>query len=221
MNTEQNTFDPSLYDFLDDASIVKWVEEFVKRNQYFQTDYDELNRLAISKERKDHLELKELWESMSERYGFMPNVARIYLRPDVKMDTYGPVALPLQPVMAHEKVSKNVWSLMRPDGTRDERLMISVDLMYTDAEILSSLSDILWKKRKLMPSQTKRKRKGNWKLYLMVYDMKTLDPSLTYTNIGTILSKKGIVKGNEMKNMENYYKKAVALINGGYKHFLP
>lgn len=221
MNTEQNTFDPSLYDFLDDASIVKWVEEFVKRNQDFKTDYDELNRLAISKEHKDHVKLIKLWDSMTEKYGFMPNVSVIYLRPDVKMDTHGLVALPLQPVKVHEKVSKNVWSLMRPDGTRDERLMISLDLMYTDAEILSSLSDILWKKRKLMPSQAKRKRKGNWKLYLMVYDLKTSDPSLTYSKTGDILNDKGIIKANEMKNMENYYKKAVALINGGYKHFLP
>ena len=72
-----------------------------------------------------------------------------------------------------------------------------------------------------MPSQAKRKRKGNWKLYLMVYDLKTSDPSLTYSKTGDILNDKGIIKANEMKNMENYYKKAVALINGGYKHFLP
>lgn len=221
MNTGQNAFDPASYAFLDDASIVKWVEEFVKRNQDFQTDYDELNRLALSKEPKDHLQLIQRWESMLERYGFIPNVERIYLMPGLKMDKHGSVALPPQPVMAHEKVSKNVWSLMRPDGMRNERLMISVDLMYTDAEILSSLSDILWKKRKLMPPQAKRKRKGNWKLYLMVYDIKTRDPARTYSDIGNILTEKGIVKASEMKNIENYYKKAVALINGGYKHFLP
>ena len=221
MNTKQNAFNPSLYDFLDDASIVTWVEEFIKRNQDFQTNYKELNRLAISKKREDHIKFIKLSESMTERYGFMPHVEQIYLRPDVKMDTYGPVALSRQAIMAHEKTSKVVWDSMRPNGIRDDRLMISVDLMYTDEEIINCLNDILYKKRNHMPRRMTRKRVSEWKLYLMVFDLKTEDPKRTYVDISIILTDCEIEKAYDMKNVENYHHKAIKLIQDGYKKFLP
>lgn len=220
MKTEHNVLNLSLYDHLDNASIVKWIEEFTKRNDDFQTDYEELNRLALSGKSKDNLKLWALWDKMTEKYGFIPVIKRTHLYPDLDMAKRGSVGLPLQAVTVHDKISENVWSQLRPDGTRGDMIRLTVNLLYTNEEIINSLSDILEKKRKASSCKVNRKRTSEWKLYLMVFDFKTENQNLTYDEISYILHQNGIEKAISTKNVENYYKKAVKLINGGYKTFL-
>jgi len=78
-------------------------------------------------------------------------------------------------------------------------------------------------------------RTDKWKYYLIVYDLKEKYPDVSYEDIANILSeaypdikiKKGKaikkVEGSDfftIKNCENFYKSALALINGDYKKYL-
>jgi hypothetical protein len=69
--------------------------------------------------------------------------------------------------------------------------------------------------------KTKGKLRTNkWKYYLIVYDLCQKD--FTYKNIANTLTM--VYPGDkdvlDEKNIENYYGRALALINGGYKKYI-
>lgn len=210
MKTKQlPAIDQSKYDHLDNAPLVVWIQEFLKRNHEFQLEYAELNNLAVSRTLEEHIKLLKLFEAMTDKWGFMPIPERIYLKPDFDMSKYGQVALPREPVA----ISSTTWQQLRTDDSKDDILQLTIDLMFTDKEIIEAIEDILLKKRKALYKG--RKHRTKWKLYLMVYDIKTQYPLLTYKEISKLLP-----EVYDMRTLENYYKKAEHLIHGGYKIFL-
>lgn len=98
-----------------------------------------------------------------------------------------------------------------------DTLLLAINLNRNKDEILSDLNSLLkiHKKRK-----TGNQRIKKWKYYLIVYDLH--DKGLDYPEIADKLSwiypdKKNLV---DEKNIENYYKNALKLINGDYKKYL-
>lgn len=110
--------------------------------------------------------------------------------------------------------------------TCGDTLLLSVRLNYPKEILLKELDGIL--------DIHKARREGNlnmsnWKYCLIIYDLrKTYGSRLTYGEIGDIIinaypnikSKEDKHFAYEQRNVENYFKRAKALIYGGYKKYL-
>lgn len=208
-------FEPADYDYLDNIPLPEWIEEFLKRNVQFQKDYKKLCKLAKAYKKESSNIFFSFWKDMYERYGVWALPKPIPFYPDVKLKKYKFIALQHEPVKIHENVAPNVWSHLRPDGTRDDRIMISIYLHYTQKEIIDKL-------RPILKHRHKSNVRSEWKYYLMVWDLKKAYPKITYNQISSILSQYENLPTpiNDMRSVENYYKKADKLIHSGYKSFL-
>jgi len=73
------------------------------------------------------------------------------------------------------------------------------------------------------PKKKIKIRYDKWKYYLIVYDLKIkFDNDISYSEIADQLSEAYPDNKNlfDEKNIENYYKNALELINGGYKKYI-
>lgn len=93
-------------------------------------------------------------------------------------------------------------------------LPLTISSTYIERGLLPSIRNYL-QPRKI------RIRTDKWKDYLIVYDLKK--EHLTYKEIADSIINVSPEKKRlfDEKNIENYYKNALELINGGYKKYLP
>ena len=217
MDQDTINFKPADYDYLDNITLPEWIEEFLKRNVQFQKDYKKLCKLATAYKKESPNNFFPFWKKMQKRYGVWAIPKPMPFYPDVELKKYNFIALQHEPVKIHENVSPNVWSHLRPDGTREDKIVVSIYLHYTQKEIIDELKSIL----KLKHSRNSNVR-PEWKYYLMVWDLKKAYPKITYKQITNIFAKFETSHEHllDMKNIENYYKKVEKLIYGGYKSFL-
>jgi len=100
-----------------------------------------------------------------------------------------------------------------------DSLLIAINLKYPKDLIEKEIQKILklHKKRK-----EKTFRFDKWKYYLIVYDLKSAYPHMSYDKLGDVLQDAypKHKRTFDAKNCENYYKNALYLINGGYKEYL-
>jgi len=113
------------------------------------------------------------------------------------------------------------------------------DTIYVGISRKARIKDIekclLKKIRGYLTPKKKRERDDRWKYYLIVYDLKEENPNLNYEDVSNILidaypdvktktgKKTQLVEGGDFfdtKKCENFYKSALALINGDYKKYL-
>lgn len=99
----------------------------------------------------------------------------------------------------------------------DDTLLIAVNLNKSKNEIEQEIEKVLriHKQRKKSSVRTDK-----WKYYLIVYDLKR--QNINYSQIADLLSRACPTKKHlfDERNIENYYKTALALINGGYKKYI-
>lgn len=219
MDLDTVKFSPADYDYLDNITLPEYIEEFLKRNAQFQKDYKKLNTLAAAYNKEKPNKLFPFWQNMHKKYGVWVILKPNPFYPKVKLKSFKKsnfIAVPHEPVTIHENVSPKVWEYLRPDGTRYDKLMVSLSLHYTHQEILDKLLLILKQHRR------KSNFRKEWKYYLMAWDLKNKHPRLTYTKMGDKFMKFEELPESfqEMRNIENYYTKAKNLILGGYKSYL-
>ncbi|GEM_PF-3125749 len=212
-------FNPSDYDHLDEATLPQWINEFLSRNTIFQKDYKKLCKLALRNDLEGRKQFVELWGKMAELYGGWIIPQKIARFANIPPSKDGIIALPMQPIKHLENVSETVWKQLRPspDKADTDSLIVIVNTLYTQKEIIASLKTLLHNH-----SRKETRIRKEWKLYLMVYDIKTQNPALTFEEIGSILSTKGAERpeGYDLRTTKNHYDKAVHLIEGGYKQYL-
>lgn len=116
---------------------------------------------------------------------------------------------------------------LRHEIGKESIAMALINLDANKADILRIVEDKLdeWKKAlKIAPKRAAKITEGKsiWKSYLMVYDMKNENDKLLFREIGSKLYDCfHHARYENDRNVENYYKQAAALIDGGYKTLLP
>lgn len=104
----------------------------------------------------------------------------------------------------------------------DDKLLLAVDLRRTPAEIMRLIVEFL---ETHLPPEESRRRYKEWLVYLMVYDLRHMNPNgrrLTFEKIREIIVK--VIKRDTGMKSENdasrYYKNCDELIRDGYKRYL-
>lgn len=98
-----------------------------------------------------------------------------------------------------------------------DTLYLGISLSASKDDIKKQFADIL---NEHFKTTNIRKQTKKWKYYLIVFDLEHTGKS--YSDIGDVLSN-AFNEGEslfEIKNIENYYKNALALVAGGYKKYL-
>jgi hypothetical protein len=178
---------------------------------------------------------------------FYPKPQSKYIDTKQLFDTNGLYIPGVSPVsiLTHSRLFQMFSGDVRPEklgrfffGYRDAHEL--EDKIYIT---LSKRTKIKFIKEKILPHLQKyflipaqpRLRDDKWKYYLLVYDLKNKYPYASYDDISDVLSESypniKIKRGKEIKgikgydffsakNCENFYKSALALINGDYKKYL-
>lgn len=98
-----------------------------------------------------------------------------------------------------------------------DTLLIAVNLNKSKREIEKEIEKVLRIHKQRKKSSV---RIDKWKYYLIVYDLK--QPNINYSEIADLLSHAYPTKKHlfDERNIENYYKTALELVNGGYKRYI-
>jgi hypothetical protein len=98
-----------------------------------------------------------------------------------------------------------------------DTLLIAINLNKSKREIEKEIEKVLRIHKQRKKSSV---RIDKWKYYLIVYDLK--QPNINYSEIADLLSHAYPTKKHlfDERNIENYYKTALELVNGGYKRYI-
>ncbi len=155
---------------------------------------------------------------------------------DFKKSLYPPISGELVRCFTFEQLKRETDShpvFGRAYSSPLELLYISKkrpeDTIFLGVSRTANISDVekslIPKLKELLRPNRGRVRTDKWKFYLIVYDLKAR--GLTFTEIAGEIDKltqtEDLTSQNlivDIRSIENYYKNALALINGGYKKYL-
>jgi hypothetical protein len=257
------TFNPTYYDKLTNASLEKWIREFLLRNDKFINDCDKFLKLKDSEKVnylvklkkkykvyihfkvkliKNHI-VRELNISLPEE---AVNAFRIFPYDDGESKHVKDLRNKIKTWDSQDNKKKVNWSnysigldnssnakrgnsakaalehlLWLPDQNGyyppGDTLLLAINLNMPKETIERDIQEIL--------KIHKQRRKGTlkidkWKYYIIVYDLR--QKNIPYEEIEQKLSE--AYSNNEddfdIKNLKNYFERAVELINGDYKKYI-
>lgn len=118
-----------------------------------------------------------------------------------------------------EQATRKLFELLSPTFPEDT-LYIGVALTSKMNDVLEEIHRILGPRLKKNP--TKLRATDKWKYYLIIYDLMKDYDSLNYNDVAGILADIYPEEGRlfDERNVQNYRKNAVFLIEGDYKKYL-
>jgi len=132
-------------------------------------------------------------------------------------------------ILTYDYNNRYPLDLLRKQIGKENILMALIDISASNKEkdILQTLDSLIdkWKKDlkiKTAKSLRKQHETDRRKSWLMVYDLKTANKKLSYTDIGNKLYRH-FENNHEFtlpRNIGNYFKEAEKMIDGGYKNLL-
>lgn len=101
-----------------------------------------------------------------------------------------------------------------------EKIYISIS---PNAKLEHIIDDLILRIKEHLRQPKNRTRTDKWKYYIITFDFKKEHGQITFEKIADVFSNAypEHKRTFDAKNCENYYKKALSLINGGYTRYLP
>lgn len=233
-------FNPADYDYMDKMPFDGWVWEFIRRSASYNGVRNQYTVKQLIETTRDlriyynepvkaniHQNTHFILSYQKRKIGIpKPDIKYCDFPSDMKPLIRGifPIRVKTFNELSDTQTSKQVLSKISPMELLEETLYIGIPIKAKLDNVRKYLPVEI---KKYLKPEKSRIRDDKWKYYLIVYDLKTKYPNITYNDITNVLQdaypnaldkKKNPITFDE-KNCKNYYEKAGKLINSDYQRY--